>query len=101
MEPKLDYRPPFGLGTKFVDARDREFEIIETHWGLPQQNITSGTRCTIELTNGHRINMHAAPDQSVLRKVTFKQINKQDAKPTTHKVETLQQLISERKIAMR
>ncbi|HWK58134.1 MAG TPA: hypothetical protein VNQ80_12380 [Parapedobacter sp.] len=102
MEPNTTYRPPFGLGERFVDGKEREFEIIETHWGIPgQSEPPSGIGYTLELTNGHRINMYGAPDKSVLQKVGFKQIGNPTAVTNTHPVEVMQQLIDERKIVMR
>lgn len=100
MEPITDYRPPFYLGEKFIDGKNRTFEIIETHWGLPGKDDSKSIGGTIQLQNGHKINLHGSPDQSVLKKVGFKQLENPTAHVNTHPIETMQQLIQERKIVM-
>jgi len=97
MEPNTSYRPPYYLGQRFVDAKARKFEIIETHWGLPGSE-PEGLPFTIELKNGHKIHQYGSPAKSVLQKVTFKQLDNPEANPVDKPVAELKEAETNRKI---
>lgn len=100
MEPVTNYRPPFYLGNRFIDGNRREFEIIETHWGIPGEE-NQGIGFTYETQSGKKIHMYGAPKDSVLQKIGFRQVGKDDARINTQSVEMMQELIDERKIVMK
>lgn len=89
MEPNTKYRPPFGLGQKFVNAQKEVYEIIATHWGIPGIE-DKRLPVVVELTTGQRINLYAQPDQSELKKIGIKRMDKPDAKVVTKTVEEMQ-----------
>ncbi len=97
MEPNLSYTPRYGLGQKFVDAKARKFEIIETHWGIPGDQL-KGLPVTLELTTGHKIHQYGSPSQTVLQKVAFRQVDAPDAKLVETTVDELQQAEDSRRI---
>lgn len=97
MEPNTSYRPPYYLGQRFVDAKARKFEIIETHWGLPGSE-PDGLAFTLELQSGHKIHMHGSPQHTVLQKVTFRQLDCTSAKPVDTPVEEMMEAEANRKI---
>lgn len=99
MEPNTTYRPPFHLGDKFIDGNSRTFEIIETHWGLPETETKQTVCATIELHNGQKINFYGPPSQSILKEVSIQQEGGARTR-STQPVAQIQQLINERKIVM-
>lgn len=90
MEVNTNYRPPFGLGEKFINADEQVFEIIETHWGIPGQEDAS-LPTVLDLTTGHRINLYAEPINSELKRIGIKRTGKPNAKVISKTVEELQQ----------
>lgn len=79
MEPNTTYRPPLYLGDVFVNGRAKKYEIVETHWGIPEVE-KERLVCTLELRNGHKIHHYAAPQHAVLKAVGVRPADKPDAR---------------------
>jgi len=97
MEPNTSYRPTYYLGQRFVDAKARKFEIIETHWGIPGSELAIPI-CTIDLSTGHKIHYYDSPRDSQLIKVGIKPAGKADAKVVRRSVDELMEAEDQRLI---
>lgn len=93
------YRPPFYLGDRFVDAKKRVFEIIETQWGLPEVEYQEhDMHSIVELHNGHRIRLFGPPVGGVLKKVGLVREGGENARLNILTVDKLSELVDKRSV---